>query len=312
MIYTVTFNPSIDYIVSVNQLEFGKVNRTTSEMMLPGGKGINVSQVLQNLGIDSIALGFVAGFTGNQLIHMLQNRGIKTDFIGIVEGMTRINVKLHSNSGEGTVFEEIEINGQGPSVSEIELEMLRNQIGTLREDDLLVLSGSTPKSISTSIYAEILKLTNERGVKTIVDASGVLLWNALEYKPFLIKPNHQELGEIFNREIQEREEVIYYAKELQNRGAQNVLVSMGDKGAVLVAEDGKIYEEDAPQGSVKNTVGAGDSMVAGFLVGYLESDGDYMKALRMGIAAGSASAFSQELATREEVLKLCKSMDSKN
>ncbi len=302
MIYTVTFNPSIDYIVSVNQLEFGKVNRTTSEMFLPGGKGINVSQVLQNLGMDSIALGFVAGFTGEQLVHMLQERGIKTDFTEVTAGMTRINVK----------FDETEINGQGPSVSAKELEMLMNKICALKSEDIVVLSGSVPKSISTSVYADILKITSENGVKTILDASGALLWNALEYKPFLIKPNHHELGEIFNREIEEREEVIFYAKELQNRGAQNVLVSMGANGAVLIAEDGKVYEEDAPQGIVQNAVGAGDSMVAGFIAGYIDGNEDFEKALRMGIATGSASAFSQELAKREEVLNLCKLMDFKN
>ena len=302
MIYTVTFNPSIDYIVSVNQLEFGKVNRTTSEMFLPGGKGINVSQVLQNLGMDSIALGFVAGFTGEQLVHMLQERGIKTDFTEVTAGMTRINVK----------FDETEINGQGPSVSAKELEMLMKKICALKSEDIVVLSGSVPKSISTSIYADILKITSKNGVKTILDASGALLWNALEYKPFLIKPNHHELGEIFNREIEEREEVIFYAKELQNRGAQNVLVSMGANGAVLIAEDGKVYEEDAPQGIVQNAVGAGDSMVAGFIAGYIDGNEDYKKALRMGVAAGSASAFSLELATREEVLNLCKLMDFKN
>ena len=302
MIYTVTFNPSIDYIVSVNQLEFGKVNRTTSEMFLPGGKGINVSQVLQNLGMDSIALGFVAGFTGEQLVHMLQERGIKTDFTEVTDGMTRINVK----------FDETEINGQGPSVSAKELEMLMNIIRALKSEDIVVLSGSVPQSISTSVYADILKITSKKGVKTILDASGALLWNALEYKPFLIKPNHHELGEIFNREIEEREEVIFYAKELQNRGAQNVLVSMGANGAVLIAEDGKVYEEDAPQGIVQNAVGAGDSMVAGFIAGYIDGNEDYKKALRMGVAAGSASAFSLELATREEVLNLCKLMDFKN
>ena len=312
MIYTITFNPSIDYIVSVNQLKFRKVNRTTSEMILPGGKGINVSQVLQNLGIDNIALGFAGGFTGNQLIHMLQDRGIKTEFIEVMEGMTRINVKLHANMEVGTDFEETEINGTGPSVSESEIDMLKNKIVSLRNEDVLVLSGSVPKSISSNIYADILKITSKKGVKTIVDASGPLLWNALEYNPFLIKPNHHELGEIFHREIEEREEVIFYAKELQNRGAKNVLVSMGAKGAILIAEDGKVYEMDAPRGIVINTVGAGDSMVAGFVAGYIESNGDYMNAIKMGVAAGSASAFSKELASREEVIRLCKSMDFKN
>ena len=302
MIYTVTFNPSLDYIVSMEHLQQGKVNRTTKELILPGGKGINVSQVLQNLGVDNVSLGFIAGFTGKQLVHMLQNRGIKTDFTEVTEGMTRINVK----------FDETEINGQGPSVSAKELEMLMNIIRALKSEDIVVLSGSVPKSISTSVYADILKITSKNGVKTILDASGALLWNALEYKPFLIKPNHHELGEIFNREIEEREEVIFYAKELQNRGAQNVLVSMGANGALLIAEDGKVYEEDAPQGIVQNAVGAGDSMVAGFIAGYIDGNEDYKKALRMGVAAGSASAFSLELATREEVLNLCKLMDFKN
>ena len=249
-----------------------------------------------------MSLGFIAGFTGKQLVHMLQNRGIKTDFTEVTEGMTRINVK----------FDETEINGQGPSVSAKELEMLMNIIRALKSEDIVVLSGSVPKSISTSVYADILKITSKKGVKTILDASGALLWNALEYKPFLIKPNHHELGEIFNREIEEREEVIFYAKELQNRGAQNVLVSMGANGALLIAEDGKVYEEDAPQGIVQNAVGAGDSMVAGFIAGYIDGNEDYKKALRMGVAAGSASAFSLELATREEVLSLCKLMDFKN
>ena len=303
MIYTITFNPSIDYIVSVDNFKAGQVNRTVSEMMLPGGKGINVSQVLNNLGVENIALGFISGFTGEQLVNLLDDRKIKTDFIYVSEGVTRINVKIHTTAKIET---ETEINGQGPEISEQELELLFDKIKKMTSNDILVLSGSTPKSISTSIYAEILKFTYGNGIKTTVDASGALLWNALEYKPFLIKPNQHELGEIFNREIEEREEVIFYAKELQNRGAQNVLVSMGAKGAILIADDGNVYEMDAPQGVVVNTVGAGDSMVAGFLAGYIESNEDYMKALKMGVAAGSASAFSRELATREEVLKLCK------
>ena len=303
MIYTVTFNPSIDYVVSVEQFKTGKVNRTSTEMMLPGGKGINVSQVLSNLGVDNIALGFVAGFTGEQLVSMLQNRHIKTEFVFVKEGTTRINLKLHSNC-----CEETEINGQGPEIFQNEVEALLGKIQEMTSNDILVISGSTPKSVSSEIYADILKITSRNGVKTIVDASGALLWNVLEYKPFLIKPNHHELEEIFNREIEKREEVIYYAKELQNRGAQNVLVSMGSEGAILVAEDGRIYEETAPQGIVKNTVGAGDSMVAGFLTGYMQCNGDPVKALRMGVCTGSASAFSDYLATKEEVMNLYKSI----
>lgn len=305
MIYTVTFNPSIDYIMSVNDFKQGTVNRTTSEFMLPGGKGINVSQVLTNLGVDNTAFGFVAGFTGEQLIKMLDDKGIHADFIPVKSGCTRINVKLHASiliepESDGYLHEETEINGLGPVVSEEELEHLINKINQLTEEDILVVSGSICIGVSQNIYAEVVKLCNEKDIKVVVDASGPLLWNALEYGPFLIKPNHHELGDIFDRQINTRDEIIFYARELQNRGAKNVLVSMGERGAILVAEDGEVYEAKAPQGKVINAVGAGDSMVAGFLTGYLDTE-DYEVALKMGICTGSASAFSDELATKEEV-----------
>lgn len=321
MIYTVTFNPSIDYIVSVKDFACGIVNRTTEELMLPGGKGINVSQVLNNLDVENVSLGFVAGFTGKQLTKMLSDRGIHTDFIEVENGMTRINVKLHSikdkaisHSGENEYKfdetmpedfeeEETEINGQGPVVSQEELEYLINKLNQLTEEDILVVSGSICKGISQNIYADIVKLCDEKNIKVVVDASGALLWNALEYGPFLIKPNHHELGDIFGRDMNTQDEIIFYARELQNHGAKNVLVSMGKKGAILVAEDGEVYEAKAPQGKVINAVGAGDSMVAGFLTGYLDTE-NYEVALKMGICTGSASAFSEGLATRMEVERL--------
>lgn len=298
MIYTVTFNPSLDYIVSIDDFACGRVNRTTDELILPGGKGINVSQVLTNLGVENIALGFVAGFTGRQLEEMLRTKGIRTDFIQVQDGMTRINVKLHSHT-----VQETEINSQGPSVSNLEVESLMTRVRHLREDDILVVSGSVCKGVSQNIYADIVKVCRDKEVKVVVDASGALLLNALEYGPFLIKPNHHELGEIFGKDINASEDIVFYAKELQNYGAKNVLVSMAEKGAILVAEDGEVYEAKAPAGVVVNSVGAGDSMVAGFLTGYLDTE-DYLTALQMGICTGSASAFSEGLATRKMVGQL--------
>lgn len=310
MIYTITFNPSLDYVVSVNEFKTEQVNRTTNELIFPGGKGINVSTVLSELSVENTALGFIAGFTGVELQKQLQDRGIVTDFISVENGTTRINVKLRSimeniiEKGEvQRIEEETEINGQGPEVSESELEQLLDKIKTLNESDILVISGSVSRGVTQNIYADIVKLCNERNIKVVVDASSALLWNTLEYAPFLIKPNHHELGDIFNREIQSYDEVVFYAKELQNRGAENVLVSLGEKGAILIAEDGKVYEMSAPKGEVLNSVGAGDSMVAGFLAGYLESN-DFEKALKLGICAGSATAFSYGLATKKEIDKM--------
>lgn len=296
MIYTVTFNPSLDYIVSVENFRLGLTNRTDSELLLPGGKGINVSIVLMNLGIPSTALGFVAGFTGDEVVRRLTEMGVESGFIGIEEGFTRINLKLQSIDGT-------EINGQGPKISGEKVQMLMEQLGRLKEDDVLFLSGSIPASMPDDAYQKIMERLDNRNVRIVVDATKDLLLNVLPYRPFLIKPNNHELGEIFDVELTVRSEVIPYARKLQDRGAQNVLVSMAGEGAVLVAADGNIYEAPAPKGVLINGVGAGDSMVAGFMAGYMEKE-DYEYAFHMGLAAGSASAFSEYLATKEEILKV--------
>ena len=293
MVYTVTFNPSLDYIVAVDDFQHGMTNRTSSELILPGGKGVNVSTILNNLGIANTAFGFVAGFTGRAIISMLEKNGVKADFIEIEDGLSRINFKLKNIDGT-------EINGQGPDISDVKVDELLNKLDTLKEGDALVLAGSIPATMSDDIYQTILKRLQGRGILTIVDATSSLLMNVLEYHPFLIKPNHHELGEIYNVELTSREEVVPYAKKLQESGARNVLVSMGGKGAVLVSEDGNVYDAPAPEGVLKNSVGAGDSMVAGFLTGWLRT-GSYREAFRMGVAAGSASAFSDNLATKDEV-----------
>lgn len=296
MIYTVTFNPSLDYIVSVEDFRPGLTNRTDSELLLPGGKGINVSIVLKNLGISSIALGFVAGFTGDEVVRRLTEMGVESGFIGIGEGFTRINLKLQSIDGT-------EINGQGPKISREKVQMLMEQLSRLEEGDVLFLSGSIPASMPDNTYQKIMERLDNRNVRIVVDATKDLLLNALPYHPFLIKPNNHELGEIFDVELGIRSEVISYAGKLKERGAQNVLVSMAGEGAVLVAADGKVYEAPAPEGVLINGVGAGDSMVAGFMAGYMEKE-DYEYAFHMGLAAGSASAFSEYLATKEEILQV--------
>lgn len=296
MIYTVTFNPSLDYIVSVEDFRPGLTNRTDSELLLPGGKGINVSIVLKNLGISSIALGFVAGFTGDEVVRRLTEMGVESGFIGIGEGFTRINLKLQSIDGT-------EINGQGPKISREKVQMLMEQLSRLEEGDVLFLSGSIPASMPDNTYQKIMERLYNRNVRIVVDATKDLLLNALPYHPFLIKPNNHELGEIFDVELGTRSEVISYAGKLKERGAQNVLVSMAGEGAVLVAADGKVYEAPAPEGVLINGVGAGDSMVAGFMAGYMEKE-DYEYAFHMGLAAGSASAFSEYLATKEEILQV--------
>ena len=293
MVYTVTFNPSLDYIVAVDDFQLGMTNRTSSELILPGGKGVNVSTILNNLGIANTAFGFVAGFTGRAIISMLEKNGVKADFIEIEDGLSRINFKLKNIDGT-------EINGQGPDISDVKVDELLNKLDTLKEGDALVLAGSIPATMSDDIYQTILKMLQGKGILTIVDATSSLLMNVLEYHPFLIKPNHHELGEIYDVELTSRKEVVPYAKKLQESGARNVLVSMGGKGAVLVSEDGNVYDAPAPEGVLKNSVGAGDSMVAGFLTGWLNT-GSYREAFRMGVAAGSASAFSDNLATKDEV-----------
>ncbi|MBO5146386.1 MAG: 1-phosphofructokinase [Lachnospiraceae bacterium] len=296
MIYTVTFNPSLDYIVSVDNFQMGMTNRTSSEMMLPGGKGINVSIVLKNLGFDSTALGFTAGFTGDEIAKSLMNMGVKSGFIRIGEGISRINLKLKNI--EGT-----EINGRGPDISKESLAELMEQLEQLEAGDVLVLAGSIPPSIPGDIYSQILKKLQEQGILTIVDAVKDLLLPVLEYRPFLIKPNNYELGELFGVKLSAREEVIPYGKRLQEMGARNVLISLAGEGAVLIAENQEVYSAPAPKGTLINGVGAGDSMVAGFLAGWLEKH-DYRHAFHMGVAAGSASAFSEQLAAREEIQTL--------
>ena len=293
VIYTVTFNPSLDYIVSVKDFRPGMTNRTSSELMLAGGKGINVSIVLGNLGIKSTALGFIAGFTGDEIVRRLHNGGINSEFIKINEGISRINIKLKSIDGT-------EINGQGPHIDSSHIEQLMNRLRRLESGDVLVLAGSIPAGISDNIYKDIMDMLKDKGVQIVVDATSRLLTNVLEYNPFFIKPNQHELGDIFNVTLNTQEEVIPYALELKKMGAVNVCVSMGGKGAILVADDGNVYKAKAPDGILKNSVGAGDSLVAGFLSGWIEKK-DYEYAFRKGVATGSASAFSERLATNGEV-----------
>lgn len=293
MIYTVTFNPSLDYIVDVNDFQLYRTNRTCTEQMLPGGKGINVSIVLHNLGIDSCVLGFTAGFTGAEIQRLLEQTGVHAEFIPIAHGNSRINMKLRTMDGT-------EINGMGPDISEQALQLLLEKLDTLQSGDTLVLAGSIPHSLPDSIYRTILQRLDGRGITTVVDATQDLLVNVLEYHPFLIKPNNHELGDIFGVSIASRNEVLPYAKRLQERGARNVLVSMAGEGAVLLAEDGTVYQTPAPKGKLVNGVGAGDSMVAGFLAGY-QTTQNYEHAFRMGVSAGSASAFSENLATKPEI-----------
>ncbi|RHR30861.1 1-phosphofructokinase [Clostridium sp. AF19-22AC] len=300
MIYTVTFNPSLDYIVSVEDFRLGLTNRTSSELILPGGKGINVSTVLGNLGIESTALGFVAGFTGAEICKETEAAGIRSDFIQIEEGISRINLKLKSIDGT-------EINGQGPDISEEKVSMLMEKLDALEAEDVLVLAGSIPASMPDDIYQKIMERLKGRGVRIVVDATKDLLLNVLDYQPFLIKPNNHELGEIFGVDLSTRDEVIPYGRKMQEKGARNVLISMAGEGAVLVAEDGQVYTSPAPKGTLVNGVGAGDSMVAGFLAGWLKQR-DYEYAFHMGIAAGSASAFSEYLATRSEIEAVYKTL----
>ena len=284
MIYTVTFNPCLDYIVGVEDFQLGMTNRTCSEQMFAGGKGINVSIVLKNLGIESTALGFIAGFTGEEIRRKVEKMGITSEFIQLENGFSRINIKLKSIDGT-------EINGTGPSIGSEELERLLKKLDTLKKGDVLILAGSIPTSLPDSIYSDIMERLEEKEVMIVVDATKDLLVNVLKYHPFLIKPNNHELGDIFGVEM----------------GARNVLVSMAGKGAVLLAEDGSVYESPAPKGKLINAVGAGDSMVAGFTAGYMQK-GSYEHAFKMGVSTGSASAFSENFATKEEVEAIYKTL----
>lgn len=296
MIYTVTFNPAIDYVVRVENFSLGQVNRSSREEIQFGGKGINVSVMLNHLRTDSCALGFLAGFTGKAIEDDLHRMGIRTDFIHLSQGMTRINVKLKAK-------EETEINGQGPEISQADFQKLLEQVALLQPGDTLVLAGSIPQSLPDDVYERIIQSLAGKDIQVVVDATRDLLCHVLKYRPFLIKPNHIELGEIFDRTLHTDEEIRECASLLQQRGARNVLVSMAGDGAILLDETGAFHKIAAPKGEVKNSVGAGDSMVAGFLAGYLQSR-DYETALRTGAAAGSATAFSEGLAQRDEVQAL--------
>ena len=296
MIYTVTLNPSIDYVIKVDKLTTGNINRVNEEHVYPGGKGINVTRILKSLDNDNIALGFVSGFTGDYIINSLQELNLKSDFIKVKEGFTRINVKVKSE-------EETEINGQGPKISEEELNQFYKVIDKLVDGDILILSGSIPSCLDERLYESIMKKVEDKDIKVIVDATKNLLLNVLKYKPFLIKPNNHELAEMFNVELNSTEDVVFYARKLKEMGAQNVLISMGKEGALLVTENDEVFASSVAKGEVVNSVGAGDSMVAGFIAGYLKSN-SYEEALRLGAASGGATAFSSDLATREFIDKL--------
>ncbi len=297
MIYTVTFNPALDYAIHVDNYKPGEVNRMSYENILPGGKGINVSIVLKALGMESTALGFIAGFTGHEICRRLtEDFGCASDFIVLPKGTSRINVKLKTDT-------ETDINGQGPDIGQEAIDALFAQLDAIQDGDVLIISGSIPDSLPDDMYERIMKRLAGRDIRIAVDATKDLLTNVLEYRPFLIKPNNHELGEIYGVTLKTREEVVPYAKKMQERGARNVLISMAGEGAVLVDEEGGVHMHEAPKGKVVNSVGAGDSMVAGFVAGYLQS-GDYEQAFRLGISSGSASAFSANLATHDEIMAL--------
>jgi len=302
MIYTVTFNPAIDYVMHGDNIEIGGVNRFRHEEIYFGGKGINVSIILSKLGVKSIALGFVAGFTGKAIERGIKENGIETDFIHLKNGFSRINVKIKSGV-------ETEINGNGPDIDDEALEELFNKLDSLEDGDIIVLAGSIPSSLPDNIYENILKRLSNRNIKAVVDASGELLINVLKYKPFLIKPNNYELSEIFDKKLNTKEEIAECAAKLQEIGAKNILVSMADKGAMLLDENGKLHMCDACSGTMKNSVGAGDSMVAGFIAGSM--NGNYEYALMLGTASGGATAFSDGLAEKEDIIKCMKQFNKK-
>ena len=298
MINTITLNPSLDYIVKVDSFKVDSLNRIEEERICAGGKGINVSIVLKNLGVANTALGYVAGFTGDEILRQIESHGVSCDFVKLQKGFSRINVKLKSDG-------ETEINGAGPEITEDDLKVLYDKLSHLTKGDYLILSGSIPTSVPDDIYENIMNSLLDTGVEFIVDATKELLVKVLKYKPFLIKPNHHELAEMFNVELKDDGDIIKYGKKLQEMGAKNVLISMAGDGAILLPENGEAIKREVPKGILKNSVGAGDSMVAGFLCGYLKNK-DIDEAFKMGIATGSASAFSEELATEDEVYKLLK------
>lgn len=299
MVYTVTFNPAIDYVVHTGEMMLGATNRSEREEMYFGGKGINVSIILGELGITSKALGFIAGFTGEAIEKGLTNMGIVTDFVRLEKGNSRINVKIKSK-------QETELNGQGPDIDDKAIEILFEKLDGLNDKDTLILAGSIPSSLPSDIYQRILERLSGKKIKVVVDATKDLLLNVLKYKPYLVKPNNHELGEMFGIELKTDEEIQKYAKKLQDMGAVNVLISMAGDGAILIDEFGKTHRSGVCKGTVKNSVGAGDSMVAGFIAG--KQDGDYEYALKLATAAGGATAFSDGLATKEKISELMKTL----
>lgn len=301
MIYTVTFNPAIDYVVRTGEMEIGATNRSNSEEIYFGGKGINVSMVLKELDMPSIALGFVAGFTGVAIEKGVQEAGIETDFVHLENGFSRINVKIKSS-------QETELNGQGPHITEDAIRELFAKLDCLKDGDTIVLAGSIPNTLPADIYEQILQYLSGKNIKAVVDATGELLLRVMKFKPFLVKPNNHELGELFKVTLQTNEEIAQYARKLQEMGARNVLVSMAGDGALLIDENGKEHFCDVCKGTVRNSVGAGDSMVAGFLAG--SKDGDYEFALKLGTATGGATAFADGLAKREDIDRLLAQLQS--
>jgi 1-phosphofructokinase len=293
LVYTITFNPALDYVMKLDSLRLDDINRAKSETIYYGGKGINVSVILTRLGVDNKALGFLAGFTGKQLEQMLKADSIDCDFDYLESGSTRINVKIKANS-------EIDVNANGPDISEGDIQKLFARLDEIQDGDYLVLAGSIPSTLPNDIYEKILDKLSSRKVNFVVDATNDLLLNVLKYKPFLIKPNHHELGDMFGVKTETDEEIEHYAKELQKLGARNVLVSRASKGATLVDENGNVNTIGNAEGELVNSVGCGDSMVAGFVAGYIQT-GDYAHALRLGAACGNATAFSEELATQQEI-----------
>lgn len=295
MIYTVTFNPAVDYIIHTNDLELGALNRSENEEIYFGGKGINVSMVLSELGIKSKAFGFVAGFTGKAIEEGVSAAGIEADFVHLDSGFSRINVKIKSEK-------ETELNGQGPEIPKEKIDELFKKLDEIKNGDTIILAGSIPSSLPSDIYEKILDYLKDKNIRAVVDATKKLLINVLKYKPFLIKPNNFELGEMFGVEIKTVDDVIKYAEKLKELGAVNVLVSLAGDGAVLLDENGKTHICGVCKGTVKNSTGSGDSMVAGFLAG--SEKGDYEYALRLGTAAGGATAFSDGLAKKDEIFSL--------
>ena len=293
MIYTVTLNPALDYVMKVGNIRYDDINRSESEEIYYGGKGINVSVILTRLGVENKALGFVGGFTGEKLYEMLKKDGIDCDFNILKNGYTRINVKIKAQT-------ELDVNAQGPAIDEEDIALLLEKLDGIKQGDFLVLAGSIPNTLPDDIYERILSRLDGRGINFVVDATGDLLKNVLKYKPFLIKPNHHELGDLFKVEAKSEQDIVFYAKKLQEMGARNVLVSRAKDGATLIDEQGSVTTFGNVEGELVNSVGCGDSMVGGFLAGWIEK-GDYSYALKLGAACGNATAFSQELATANEI-----------